>query len=607
MKKLCITALMIVVCYTLHAQYKLSGSAYLQNFDSLSSGLPLGWQVDTNASAASLGNSAIGSFVSAPGVATRWSNVTGAFKNVASANSFTSFAAATSTAQLAATDRALGLKQTATFGDGGAAFTFQIDNTFRLSNFTLDFKLQSLDSSAGSRVSTWQVQYALGTSPTVFTTVGSGTWTTGGNTFSNTFISKAFGAALDDSRVPVWIRIVCLSPATGTGSRATTAIDDVHISWTGTAVPSYRPLLTQVYPLNNATNVPIGSILTVDFNKHIQLGTTGNVYIKNETDNSLQTIAAGSTQLHVSGQQLSIAGVKLDVAKTYHVTFDSSIVDTAGASTFALTDTSAWRFATEARLPYFIVEYFDTACITHSALPAHWTKYSQQGTAEWNCFEHVSGNASMRMYGNDGLVNKANIDWLISPKLDLSAPDAMGISFNLLKYHSGNELTLWYAYDYAGSGDPDSATWTAIPLTMLPKDTAAWHFYNFPIKGFSTMPFYLAFKYQSDSVAAYDVRIDSVMAMIKTSIPHVKTNQNSCYIIGYPHSGQIDLSIAVSAPTQYTLQLRDIFGQSVYHKLIQCQAGKQIYTIQDLALPSGLYFISLMNEQEHLFQKCLIP
>ena len=91
--------------------------------------------------------------------------------------------------------------------------------------------MQSLDDGIG-RTTTWQVDYALGDNPTTFipVTTSPSTLITDG-TFASTPVTVNFGNALDNQNSKVWIRIVTLSATTGSGSRASTGIDDVKISW----------------------------------------------------------------------------------------------------------------------------------------------------------------------------------------------------------------------------------------------------------------------------------------------------------------------------------------------------------------------------------------
>nr|MBA2746397.1 nuclease [Flavisolibacter sp.] len=161
-----------------------------------------------------------------------WNFTSAGFRNFASATGLSS--AATIAAQDASANRALGVRQTGTLeigGDPGAAFIFLLENTTGRNNLKIDFNLQSLD--AGSaRVTTWSVDYALGDNPASFTaTTATGSLTTGGSTWSNQVVSVNLPAALNNQNQKVWVRIVALTPTTGGGSRASTAIDDVKFSW----------------------------------------------------------------------------------------------------------------------------------------------------------------------------------------------------------------------------------------------------------------------------------------------------------------------------------------------------------------------------------------
>jgi hypothetical protein len=106
-----------------------------------------------------------------------------------------------------------------------------LENTTGKSNLKLEFQLQSLDA-ASARVTTWRVDYGIGTNPTAFSAVtATGTLTTGGNTWSNNSIVVNFPAALNNQSERVWVRIIAIGGTTGGGNRASTAIDDVKFSW----------------------------------------------------------------------------------------------------------------------------------------------------------------------------------------------------------------------------------------------------------------------------------------------------------------------------------------------------------------------------------------
>lgn len=226
-------------------QVVLSSSPYIQDFNQIGSGLPTGWTVRTGSTSSALGTS--GTLVTTN---TAWNSTSGNFRNVAAAAGLT-FASST-TEQNNSTNRVLGVRQTASFGDPGAAFVLQLANTTGLTNFQLSFKLQSLDGGSTGRTTTWRVDYGFGSSPTTFTTVTTSpatlttTLAASGTSWGSTDVTINFGTALDNNASNVWIRIVTLTASTGSSNRPTTGIDDFQLSFAaGDVTP---PSFTSTYP-----------------------------------------------------------------------------------------------------------------------------------------------------------------------------------------------------------------------------------------------------------------------------------------------------------------------------------------------------------------------
>ena len=220
------------------AQVTLGASPYTENYNGIGGGLPIGWTVRTAASASNLGTTS--TLVTN---ATAWNSSTGNFRNVASATGLTSSSSAT--LQNGSTDRALAVRQTGSLGDPGAAFVLQLNNTTGLHNFSMSFKLQSLDGSATGRTVTWKVDYGFGNSPVSFTQIPTNpstlTTTLSAAWWGSTDVTVNFGAALDDNNNTVWIRIVTLALASGTSNRPTSAIDEFKLSYSNgdTAPPTF--------------------------------------------------------------------------------------------------------------------------------------------------------------------------------------------------------------------------------------------------------------------------------------------------------------------------------------------------------------------------------
>ncbi len=303
------------------AQVTLSISPYSQNFNSIGSGLPTEWTVRTGATASTLGTA-----VTWNTATSTWSNTSGNFRNVASANGLTS--SASTTVQNASADRALAVRQTISFGDPGAAFVLQLNNTSGLGNFSLSFKLQSLGgTSAAGRTATWKIDYGTSASPTSFTTIATApsSLTTVLSTFASTDVTVNFGTALDNINDFVWIRIVDLSATTGSGSRPTTGIDDVSLSFVaGDVTP---PSFTSNYP-------SIANFTASGFDLFTNLNESGKTYFVVLPDGA----SAPSSSQVKNGQNAS--GVS--VASGY-----SGFIDVAAGSTEYSTTLSGLNSGTD--------------------------------------------------------------------------------------------------------------------------------------------------------------------------------------------------------------------------------------------------------------------
>jgi hypothetical protein len=207
--------------FPLTAQVVITQTGYTQDFNSIGSGLPTGWTVRTGASASALGTTA-----SLTTAATSWGDTTGAFKNFASATSLTS--TATATDQSNSANRALGIRQSGSVGDPGAAFTFNLSTTgMTLTGLSLDLMMLSVQ----TRSTTWSIQYGTGASPSSFSTLG--TYADPG-LFGTTAVSftQAQLAGMSN-QANVWFRVAALDVSTGSGNRDSFAIDNFSL----TAVP----------------------------------------------------------------------------------------------------------------------------------------------------------------------------------------------------------------------------------------------------------------------------------------------------------------------------------------------------------------------------------
>lgn len=184
-----------------------TGTSYTENFNGMGTGttLPNGWTVRTGAS-----NSAFGSTNTLSTNAVGATN--GAFNNFPSS--------------LTGGGRALGVRQTGSFGDPGAAFMVSFTNTTNRKDFELSINHQTMSNQP--RTTVWTVQYttvAAGTSG--WTNLG--TWSSGTTEETETY---TIPADFENKTGNVHIRVVTLTGSSGSGNRDSSGIDNFELTWT---------------------------------------------------------------------------------------------------------------------------------------------------------------------------------------------------------------------------------------------------------------------------------------------------------------------------------------------------------------------------------------
>ena len=503
----------------------LATSPYVENFSTLANGLPAGFGVYVGATATALGTAPTAAqLILTPGATTAWNNTTGAFKNFASANGLT--AAASVADQTAATDRALGVRQTGSFGDPGAAFVFQAANTNNKTAFSLTFNLQSLDNSATvTRTTTWQVDYGIGANPTTFTTLGTGS-VTGNMVFSNVPITVNFNSALDNQSGPVTIRVVALNASTGTNSRPSTAIDDFSLSWT--AANSNAPTLT---------TTP-GSLL---FGNQNQATTSAaQTYSLSAANLTGPTTLAVTGPFTISkdnvtyGTSLTYSAADLATAQTVYVKFAPTAATTAGTVTGSITHTSAGAATKTVTLTGTAVNPNQTTfsfdnCTSTTVISDGWTQYSVTGAQVWACtsFGHDPADATGTLSKPNGVQmngyasgNVANEDWLISPAFNLTASNFPLFSYWSRTAFAGPALQLRVSTNYTGTGNPNLATWTTLNAQFPASASDVWTQASpVNLSGYKMANVYVAFVYTSTTAAAARWTIDDVALTNSTTAP----------------------------------------------------------------------------------------
>lgn len=592
-----------------NAQLALYGTSYHQTFDSLAYGLPVGWSVDTGTTSAYLGHDVSGTFFySMPATNTGWGNTTGHFKNVASGTPYTFYAnGGSSASQITQHNRALGVRQTAAM-DSKIGFVFAIANTVGLSNFSLSFSLQSLDSTSG-RASKWKVDYGVGNNPTVFTpTTTTGNMTTGGNRFSKDSIHVSFGNALNNHNGPVYIRIVSLNPTTGPGSRTTTAIDDYNLSWNGAAgVPSIA--IKEKTP--EGSNIPLATNeLKIKFSQPIE-ESTGQIELFKSGNTVPLSIQVPSSAITIIDSTVSISGFGLENNASYYVLMSAGSFKSTGDTLYnqAILDATFWTFSTvdttAAIAPANLTQLNETFANCINTTLGHFVQYNVKGMAQWHCTTD-GHNDSAAVTINGGIAagsSEANEDWLITAApIDLSRYWYPFLSFwQKTKFEGNVSRSVKISTDYIAGLNPASATWKTleIPDFNTPVEDE-WSFTdNVQLNDYINTPFYLAFTYTCGSAGAYELTYDDINIKMSTGIFTPVKGNITVNVLGEATSDKVMLQIDLTKNADLKIQMFDMKGTTVYQHKVQGKQGHQIYVLNDKHFKPGTYIIRILNGESY--------
>jgi hypothetical protein len=591
------------------AQINLYGTNYHQTFDSLSSGIPAGWSVDTGTTSTYLGHDVSNTFFySQPATNTGWGNATGRFKNVASGTAYAYYAnGGTSANQIIQPNRALGVRQTVAI-DSKIGFVFSIANTVGLNNFELSFTLQSLDSTSG-RVSTWKVDYGLGTNPAAFTSVtATGNMTTGGYRFSKDSIHVSFGNALNNQNGPVYIRIVSLNPTTGPGSRTTTAIDDYNLSWNGAAgIPSIS--IKEKTP--EGLNIPLATNgLKIKYSQPIEEA-TGQIELFKSGNMVPYSIPVPSSVVTINDSVVSISGINLENNTSYYVLMPAGSFKSIGDTLYnqAILDSTSWSFSTvdttTATAPANLTQLNETFSNCINTTLGNFVQYSAKGMAKWHCItEGRNDSAAVTINGGAAAgSSEENEDWLITAApIDLSQYWYPNLSFWQKRKFEGNvSRSVKLSTDYTTGMNPANATWNTLEIPDFNAPTVdVWSLTdNIPLHDYSNTPFYLAFTYACGIDGAYELSYDDINIKMSTGIWTPVKGNIVINVLGEATADKVMLQIYLAKNADLKIQMFDMQGTTVYQHKEKGKQGHQVYVWNDKHFKPGLYIIRIFNGESY--------
>ncbi len=218
----------------------------------------------------------------------------------------------------------------------------------------------------------------------------------------------------------------------------------------------------------------------------------------------------------------------------------------------------------------FLHEDFST-CISN--LPNGWQKYSVTGTDTWGCTSGGQTGKGVTMSGYSSGNNHDNEDWLISPQIDLSSYTNPSLSFWCRTKYSGAFIQVFVSANYSGSGNPNTATWTTLPVVLPTSNSDVWFLSdNINLQAYKTQPMYIAFKYISSNLFAATWKVDEVNVSdgtLNLSNKFINTGQciagasTSASTFNFTMNGSVS-SFSVDVPSPFEISKDNIsFGNQL--------------------------------------------
>lgn len=405
-------------------------------------------------------------------------------------------------------------------------------NTTGLTNVQVAWTCRTILQQA-SRDNSIALQYRVGTSGNFIDAGTTSTYTSQGKTagdaasFTETLPSGA------ENQAVVQVRWIYWESNGSAGSRDRIAVDDVTISGNTSGGDVTPPTVSSLSPADNATGVAITATATLTFSETVQK-VAGNVYVRRISDNvAVQTLDVTTTDVIVSGAQVSFA-LNLLNSTAYYVEVDgAAFEDIAGNDFGGISGPTAWNFTTVAPPAAGILGNVYTFNTCSNYVNEGFTTYSVTGPQVWSCTKFgrtyttdPSADSAIEMNGFAS-GNQINEDWLISPKFDLT-----GTAFPLLNFYSinrfaGPSLSLRVSTNYSGTGNPTAATWTVINGKFPPDNANVWTISDsVNLSAFKSANTYIAWVYNSTASAASRWTLDDITVYNSTVAPAASLTVN---------------------------------------------------------------------------------
>mgnify|MGYP001218942974 CR=1 FL=1 len=152
--------------------------------------------------------------------------------------------------------------------------------------------------------------------------------------------------------------------------------------------------------------------------------------------------------------------------------------------------------------------------------------FDAEGAQGW-FWDEYGGSQYAKISGYSG-TQLANVDYMITPAIDFSGVTAIQMSFDEIINYAGtiaDQQEVLVSTDYAGTGDPASATWTELTITNRPPGNT-WDWYSVDVVDLSAYAgeasVHIAFKYTSTTSEAATWEVDNIVIEETPVVPVIE-------------------------------------------------------------------------------------
>jgi hypothetical protein len=310
--------------------------------------------------------------------------------------------------------------------------------------------------------------------------------------------------------------------ANASGADDGLAIDDFTIEVNPLDLAS--PSIVSLSPANGTSDVSLNTSATITFNEPVQK-VAGNIVLKKTNDNTIvQTIDINSASVIVSSTSVTFSLFGLSANTGYYIEIDNGAIEDISGNDFAgIAGNSAWAFTTGN--DFYLANF--NSC--GASLADGFTQYNVSGAITWACTPFGRDPAApagtapfpsgIQMNGFADGTNVTNVDWLISPSLDLTGTIYPLLSFWSRTAFNGLPIQLKVSTDYIG-GDPSQATWTDLNGKFPGQTSNIWTLSSgINLSAFKQSNVHFAFVYTSSDDDGARWTVDDVSVINSTTPP----------------------------------------------------------------------------------------